>query len=437
MAKATGFITRNRKIKAKDFLFGLAFSVLDQKERSLMDITNDLECNVSKVGLHKKFTPKAVDFVKKVLSQLIDKSFNCSSLPNLKKLGFSQINIKDSTKISLPSQFKDQYPSYGGHNHSATSLLNIQFEFNLLNNSWKELKFTKVTQNDQSDSRDTLDDISSHSLNIRDLGYITMRYLKGVESKTAFYVNRLKKIDVFKKKVSEDGKKHEYEKLDWCELEKNDRKLGFSQIRDVEVYLGKEKFKTRLIIAPFPEKLKAERVRKAIKNSKRSKKSTQKKITDEHKAKLNYTLMITNVSKDKMNAETVIKTYSLRWQVELIFKAWKSNLKIDQIKAVNINRMKCELYCKLIFAFLSSHLVGKVNHHLIKTKKTREKQISQAKLHKFLRTKVYELKEAISHDFEAWVYETILPIIKKLLIEKRKGKIPSYTLINEVFIILS
>lgn len=396
----------------------MAFSTLTQKERSLLDITNELDCDVSKVGVHKKFNAKAVDFVKNVLAGLMAQSLNFDPGSGPGQLGFGQINIKDSTKILLPSRFIEDYPSYSGFKHTDTSLLNIQFEFNLLNNNWKELKFTKVTQNDQSDSRDTLGDITERSLNIRDLWYITTKYLQAVEQKDAFYLNRLHKVNVY---LKEDGK---YLKIDWRDFYKDDCKRGFTKVRELDVYLGKEKHKTRLIIAPVPEKVKSERIRKAVKGGKRSKSAYN--ISEGHKAKLGYTLMITNISKEKMDAEAVLKAYGLRWQVELIFKAWKSNIKIDQVKPVNIYRMKCELYCKLIFALIASHLVGKCNHYLLENDGVRKKQISYAKIIKYLKTRPQQLKQAIQTDMEHWFKNHIIPVCHKFTIEKKKGKTPSF-----------
>ena len=431
IAKSTGFMTRKRKITAKDFVSTLIFSALTQKERSLLDITNELDCNVSKVAVHKKFTPLAVDFVKGILAELISQSFTSNPLHDLNEMNFSQINIKDSTKVSLPKQFADQYPSFGGFNNAITSLLNIQFEYNLLDNSWKELKFTKVTKNDQSDSRDTVDDIIKGSLNLRDLGYISTTYLQAIESKEAFYLNRLHKINIYQKK---GGK---FKKIDWCELAKEDKKNGFSKIREMVVYLGQQKLKTRLVINSVPENVKAEKIRKAAKGGKRSKKSKKYNISAEHKAKLGYSLIITNIPKEKMDAQTVIKTYSLRWQIELKFKAWKSNLKIDQIKPVNIYRMECELYCKLIFAFLASHIAGKCNLHLEKNRGSTKKQVSYPKLFKHLRTKVLQMKNAVNKHFTNWIEEYIIPICRKLTIEKKKGKTESFMILEKVYNSLS
>jgi IS4 transposase len=50
--------------------------------------------------------------------------------------------------------------------------------------------------------------------------------------------------------------------------------------------------------------------------------------------------------------------YSLRWQIELLFKIWKSLLFIDQTKGMNIFRFECFLYGRLIFILLSTELLS-------------------------------------------------------------------------------
>ena len=167
------------------------------------------------------------------------------------------------------------------------------------------------------------------------------------------------------------------------------------------------------------------------------KKSKKYNISDEHKAKLGYSLIITNIPEEKIDAQTVIKAYSLRWQIELKFKAWKSNLKIDQIKPVNIHRMECELYCKIIFALLASHIAGICNLHLKQNKDSKKKQISYPKLFKHLRTKVQQMKNTISNHFLSWIQEYIIPICRKLTIEAKKGKTQSSKILDCVYYSLS
>jgi hypothetical protein len=58
--------------------------------------------------------------------------------------------------------------------------------------------------------------------------------------------------------------------------------------------------------------------------------------------------------------------YRLRWQIELIFKIWKSIGKIRAVKKVKQPRLECYVYAKLIFIVLGWQLlwrVAKVLYH--------------------------------------------------------------------------
>jgi len=46
--------------------------------------------------------------------------------------------------------------------------------------------------------------------------------------------------------------------------------------------------------------------------------------------------------------------YSLRWQIELLFKLWKSHFELDKWHTENPWRMLCEIYAKLL-AILIQH----------------------------------------------------------------------------------
>ena len=49
-----------------------------------------------------------------------------------------------------------------------------------------------------------------------------------------------------------------------------------------------------------------------------------------------------------MNDEQVYLVYSLRWQIELLFKLCKSEAGIDKVSGKKTDRILCELYAKMI-----------------------------------------------------------------------------------------
>jgi len=65
---------------------------------------------------------------------------------------FKAINIKDSSKFSLPSIYNGHYPGFG--NFSKTNgVMNIQYEYDVLSGNWKAIELTSIKVNDQQESR--------------------------------------------------------------------------------------------------------------------------------------------------------------------------------------------------------------------------------------------------------------------------------------------
>lgn len=261
IAYSTGFIKRNRKVTATGFLNALTLDNEDQSDASLVDISCDLfdhsSIDISKVGVHNRFNECAVSFFKKVLSQMIE-PFLCASFDDNKAgFHFSAVNIKDSTKFKLPDVYAGIFPSYGSYGKQG-ALMNVQYEYDLLSGDWKSLKFTQATRNDQQDSKETANNIQPESLNIRDLGYVTLPYLKGVVSNEAFFLNRLPKMNAYV--LNDKGK---YILLDWKKIDNKMKKHKLGQL-ELEVFLGKkEKIKSRLIIAPVSQSISDDRLMKA------------------------------------------------------------------------------------------------------------------------------------------------------------------------------
>jgi hypothetical protein len=80
-----------------------------------------------------------------------------------------------------------------------------------------------------------------------------------------------------------------------------------------------------------------------------------------------WTLLVTNVFDKDLPAKMAWQLYSLRWQIELIFKQLKSVLAIHGSHIRNLSRLRCEIYGKLIFAVLIHRMHALFNNRLWKT----------------------------------------------------------------------
>jgi IS4 transposase len=301
--------------------------------------------------------------------------------------------------------------------------MNIQYEYDLATGNWKSLELTKATRNDQADSKETREDISPRSLNIRDLGYITLVYLKAVIAKKAYFVNRLPKVGVYQ---LIEGK---YQVVDWKLLD-NKIKREKHQYYEFEVYLGKqEKIKSRMILSAVADKEVNKRLRKARKAGKRTK---GYQLSKEYKIKAKYSIYITNVPSDVLSTIDVVKTYKLRWQIELIFKTWKSNLNVHKTKDVKKERMECQLFAKLIWILINTKLFQIANFLL--QKKNPCMGCSPPKFFKRAIKFSGSLMNAFNDksQFLYWYNKTIGPIIPYLIVEKRLKEDTHYQTLNNI-----
>ena len=68
-------------------------------------------------------------------------------------------------------------------------------------------------------------------------------------------------------------------------------------------------------------------------------------------------MLLTNVPAKITPKEIAYEMYSLRWQIEIMFKVWKSVFTVDLSKKVKIQRFQCSLYGKFITILLGSTIV--------------------------------------------------------------------------------
>jgi len=61
---------------------------------------------------------------------------------------------------------------------------------------------------------------------------------------------------------------------------------------------------------------------------------------------------LTNAEAPQLPASRVCDLYRLRWRIEILFKAWKSHLRLDGLSCVGTRQIHCLLCAQLILAVL-------------------------------------------------------------------------------------
>jgi hypothetical protein len=429
LARKSNFVQRESKLKPEEFIDMLMFSAFDHSQLSLQDCCNDLAHHrgkpLSKVALHKRFNQSGVDFLKSVLAEQMSSRLNLG-YPTGKWQPFSRVLVADSCKFSLPKEYIEAYPGYGSFGKTS-SIMNIQYAFDLKNGDWENLELTKATQNDQSHSKRTLQHILKGDLHIRDLGFITQEYLAKVVNEEAFFLNRLN--PKWKPVQHDTGKP-----VDWPGLYK---KMQYNKAKYFETIVtigaGKKAFCCRLIAATVPEQVYNERVRKAQKQAQNHGLS----LSDEYKERCRFSVFITNVDEKTLSTEDITQLYRLRWQIELIFKNWKSLIGIHRVKAVKRERLECQLIAKFIWLMLNWKIFRCIDAFI--QKNSPAYACSMWKFFKQARQYIHALRAVVTGQLSCkdWLEIYMLPIIRNLLIEPKKGKEASFVIVNNVFNTLS
>ena len=293
--------------------------------------------NLTRQAIAKRFTANATSFVKSLLSQILKSNLSTSSEVFTHSC-FNKIRIKDSTCNQLPANMEEAYPGSGGSGSKAA--VRIQFEYDLKNLNVLELSVSAFNNQDLKNAKDTVNNIQKDDLIIRDLGYVSIESMQDIEQREAWYVFRLNPgTNVKDWQTGRD--------LDFTEIEKYMRKNNI-HIMDKTVFLTEKNYSCRLIIEIVPEKVKQERIRKrAWLNKKKG-----RKVSKESLARVGLNLFLTNCPAIMLSASEIRKIYGIRWQVEIVFKAWKQNSQIHKVKKMDINRFEFLLYAKLVWIML-------------------------------------------------------------------------------------
>jgi len=423
LARKSGFIQRSRKLTATHFINTLMFSCSNQAATSLPDMTADLDqqfsVEISKEGLHKKFTPQAVGFLKALITSQLSAQQSLQIDRELKK-HFKAINIKDSSKFSLPSTYHGDYPGFGNFDQKQ-GLMNIQYEFDLITGNWKTLELTTIKVNDQQDSKQNAESIVRNELYIRDLGYVTPVYLKSIIEKGAFFLNRLPpQATVFSTANNQ--------KIDWTRIDRKFKRTGVSALDiEVQIYL-KDRIPCRLIIERVDEKI----YRKRIQQAECSAKKYGVGLTQHHRARCRFNIFITNVGNQVLPVEKIREVYHLRWQIELIFKTWKTTVQINKLKKVKKERLECQLLAKFLWTLLNWRLFQCSNRQ-VRIKSSHE-GISVIKFFKRCIAFSHTLRLVILKKLSLpiWLNQIFWPLIRNTACEAPAGKRTHYQILHDL-----
>ena len=346
LAKDTGFIKRKRQLTPKAFLGTLLVGVLDKYESTLklevIALKKYFGVSIRPQSYDEHINRYAVEFIKEMITKCLKSQLNQVVPPQVGLDKWRRVILHDSTQFKLPNRLKSLFKGFGG-NLKCDSLFKVQNACDLKSGAIEELEVGDARLQDATSGKKVVPQCGEDDLLIRDLGYFELDgfqkmgcdYLSRLKPKTTLYDEHGEKIDL--KKIQAKMKKNALEYL------------------DMPVTIGvKKKVNTRIVISLAAKQVKDERIRKATKQNKSYGNHTSK----EFKLYAGFNFFITNVGKEDLTAEQIMALYRVRWQIELMFKGWKSYFKLNVFKDCKPHRVLCYVYSSLLMILINWQIVS-------------------------------------------------------------------------------
>jgi hypothetical protein len=341
-ARQTKFIQRSTALlQGKDFVELMTTVSMDSKVVSLEGLCSELrelnsEVDITPQSLMEKINaPESADFLKVVFHQALEKGLN-NFVENVSPdlfASFNNVLVEDCTECVLNERLQEHFKGSSGVTSKSCVKLDVIYEIkqkNIVSVTLTDRRFP-----DQKLAQRHLQEVEKDDLWIRDLGFFDASVFKAMNISGAFFLSRLPAcVYVFLKK--EDSVP--------VDLAKYINSFPRASIIDTQVYITAAKLPVRLIAYKVPKEVSDKRRMEANREDKKRGRQRSKASMN----RLDFTFFITNVSKEVWKPEVVGTIYTIRWQIELIFKSWKSQLHINYLQGINPNRIKCLLYGKLI-----------------------------------------------------------------------------------------
>jgi hypothetical protein len=381
MARNTGFVERKSPITGTAFLLAMMAGTQGAAEGTLTELATFLfatgDIKISPQAMDARFNSNAAAFLEsclnKALALLRTSSHRFGILSK-----FNHIYAIDSTNFNLAPELAPIFKGNGGG--ASKAAMRIQFVLDYCTEAMY-LEIGDVRLSDPATLagivRDGKIPLDGNSLILPDLGYFkssTFAYISSQEG--LFFLSKMNSgVHIYR----ENG--------DLLDLDEKLKKNP-TRFEDVILIGGA---KCRLVAVRLDDETAGQRIRKA--NSCSESKSGQ--ITEKYRRFLHYSMFITNLPAE-YTMEQLYTLYRIRWQVELVFKSWKSVLGIDRQRSAKHSRVMCEVYGKLIAATLVSLLERATEMDMGHIVISRIKATKTIKIHAaMLASAVMEGKEAI------------------------------------------
>ena len=334
-AKATRFVQRTSPLGGATFSQTLVFGFLGNPQASLEELAQTaatLGVPITPQALDQRFTPAAAACLEQVLRAAITRLIAADSvaIPLLER--FTAVCVQDSSTIVLPEALAAVWQGCGGTTTSNTAAaLKLQVRLELRTGKLEGPQLQDGRASDRTALLPTT--LPGGALWLADLGYWSLDTLQTLDQQGVCWLSRLQVQTAI---YDPTGQPRDLLAL----LEAQP-----TESMDLAVKLGEtHRQPARLLAVRVPAAVADER-RRRLRATARKK---GRAVSARRLALAAWTMLVTNVPAERLTVREALVLGRARWQIELLFKLWKSHGRVDESRSLQPWRILCEVYAKLL-----------------------------------------------------------------------------------------
>jgi hypothetical protein len=334
-AKATQFVQRTSPLGGATFSQTLIFGFLGNPQASLEELAQTaatLGVPITPQALDQRFTSAAAACLEQVLRAAMLRIITADpvAIPLLER--FTAVYVQDSSTIVLPDALAAVWQGCGGTTTAGTAAaLKFQVRLDLRTGKLEGPQLQDGRASDRAALLPTT--LPGGALWLADLGYWSLDTLQTLTYRQVCWLSRLQvQTTIY------DATGQQQDLLALLEA-------APTETVDLAVRLGEgHRLPARLLAVPVPQAVAAER-RRRLRAAARKK---GRMVSARRLALAAWTMLVTNVPADRVTVQEALILGRARWQIELLFKLWKSHGRVDESRSLKPWRILCEVYAKLL-----------------------------------------------------------------------------------------
>jgi hypothetical protein len=342
LGRETSFVQRQSKLSGGTFSQTTVFGWLAKPDGSLNELSQtaaSLGVQVSAQGLDERFGPNSAELLRRVLLEAVEEMVQSDPVAIGILQRFAGVHLLDSTTILLPDEWMEVWPGCGPIKGKAA--LKVMVDWDWLSGGMKLQLMTGRTHDQNNELAARL--LPAGHLRLMDVGFLNLNRFQHMTEAGNFWLSRFKAGLLLYRNLASPA----------CTIT---HLLNTTPLDEVEydVWLGlADRVPCRLVARRLSQTTAEERLRKLHQQAQREGRTP----SADQLTLACWTVLITNIPTPLLTPSEALVLYRVRWQIELLFKLWKSGARLETSRSANPWRILTELFAKLLGVLIQHWLI--------------------------------------------------------------------------------